>query len=147
MIVPADRAPGSASACAAPAAYAPGADPAPLLRWPAASGWDDAAAPGSTPPALRLPAGDNAAATHSRSRGRSQTVGTAIDSSSRSYAKTKRSFSSITLLAFQAMRTLYVRMAPLQCQESPRFNLSGIYPVRTVCERRSPPGGVEANSL
>src|SRR5215472_13386212 len=35
-----------------------------------------------------------------------------IDCSSRSYSKTKRSFSSITLLAFEGIRTFYVRHVP-----------------------------------
>ncbi len=54
-----------------------------------------------------------------------------IVSSSRSYSYTKRSFSSVTPLALQSMRTLYGLRPHLQCQESPRFNMSAISPVRT----------------
>jgi len=59
---------------------------------------------------------------------------------SRSYSKTNRSFSSITLLAFHGMRSLVSRARHrLQCQDCSRSNLSGIRPVCTICSEAPPP--------
>src|ERR1035437_6344701 len=60
-----------------------------------------------------------------------QAQSSAMVCSSRSYSKTKRSFSSITLLVFQAMMTLERQPASSQCRRCNRFNMSDIRPVYT----------------
>ncbi len=59
--------------------------------------------------------------------------------SSRSYSKTNRSFSSITLLAFHGMRSLVSRARHrLQCQVCPRSILSGMLPAWPVARPPTP---------
>src|SRR5216683_5295558 len=57
-----------------------------------------------------------------------------------SCSKTKRSFSSITLLVFHGMRLFYTQLPKFpQCQGCSRSILSGMCPVRTTITGPPPP--------